>query len=89
MSVARMTELGARTLSVYFWHLPVLDIIIHRDWAVDLIHTSFWFHLLISVVLGVGLTYLFSWKPFTVPVNWMLNPWPSLQKLRPKQKSSE
>lgn len=89
MTVPRMTELGARTLSVYFWHLPVLDVIIHREWVVDLIHTSFWYHLLISVVLAVALTYLFSWKPFTVPVNWMLNPWPSLQKLRPKRKTSE
>lgn len=89
MTVPRMTELGARTLSVYFWHLPILDVIIHREWVVDLIHTSFWYHLLISVVLAVALTYLFSWKPFTVPVNWMLTPWPSLQKLRPKRKTSE
>ena len=60
--VPHMTELGARTLSVYFWHLPVLDVIIHMDWAVDFIHISFWCHLLLSVVLMFGLTYLFSWR---------------------------
>lgn len=85
VSVPHMTELGARTLSVYFWHLPVLDVIIHTDWAVDFIHLSFWCHLLLSVVLMFALTYLFSWKPFTVPVNALLDPWPWLEKLRPKR----
>ncbi len=84
-SIPHFTELGSRTLSVYFWHLPVLDVLIHTDWAVDFIHQSFWNHLLLSVVLMLGLTYLFSWKPFTVPVNWLLYPWPTFEKLKRKK----
>lgn len=87
-SIPRFTELGARTLSVYFWHLPFLDMITHTEWAVSLMKSSLPAQLAFAVLLSVTLTYLFSWKPFQTAVGWLLNPWPWLRKLRPHEKVS-
>lgn len=78
--IPRFTKYGSRTLSVYFWHLPVLDVILHTNWAVSLMKQNLGLQLLLALVLTVGLTYLFSWKPFTVPVNKLLDPWPKRLK---------
>ena len=86
-TIPRFTEYGARTLSVYFWHLPVLDVILHTNWAVSVMKQSLGLQLLLAVVLSVALVYLFSWKPFTVPVNKMLDPWPAFEKVRQKKKT--
>lgn len=88
-SVPHMTELGSRTLSVYFWHLPVLDIVIHTAPIDAFVHHALWCQLLMSLVFMFGLTYLFSWKPFAVPLNWLLNPWPTFEKMKHKQSNEE
>lgn len=78
--VPHMTELGARTLGVYFWHLPVLDVILHTNWAVSLMKTNVGLQLLLAVSLSVLLTYVFSWKPFQTAVSKLLDPWPLFER---------
>lgn len=86
--VKGMTKYGARTLSVYFWHLPFLDIFTHMDAIRGMMKMSLLLQLVILTVLSVSITYLFCWEPLTRPVNAMLNPWPWLDKLR-KKKTTE
>ncbi len=74
------TRLGARTLSVYFWHLPVLDIILHTGVCVGIMEKSLALQLLLAVLLTVFLTYFFSMNIFVKPVNTMLYPWPLLER---------
>lgn len=78
------TRLGAKTLSVYFWHLPVLDIILHTGFCVKVMETSIVLQLLQAALLTVLLTYVFSTEYFVRPVNRMLDPWPLLEKKKEK-----
>ena len=80
VSIPHLTTMGSRTLSVYFWHLPVLDVILHLGFMQAGMKVNFALQITIAVLLTAALTALFSWKPFTVPLNWMLNPWSDLEK---------
>ena len=84
LPIRNFTRLGSRTLSVYFWHLPVLDIILHTDLFVGWMEQSLVLQLTIAVVLTLFLTYFFSMPLFSTPVNRLLNPWPLLEKAKQK-----
>lgn len=76
------TRLGSKTLSVYFWHLPILDIILHTNMMQNWMQQSVALQLTIAAVLTLFLTYFFSMPLFAVPVSRMLDPWPLLEKAK-------
>ncbi|MBO4382591.1 MAG: acyltransferase family protein [Clostridia bacterium] len=80
------TRLGARTLSVYFWHLPILDILLHTPLLQSAMEVSVVLQLALAVVLTFALTYLFAMQVFVTPVNWMLDPWSIPAKLKQRKK---
>ena len=86
-TVRGMTTYGARTLSVYFWHLPVLDFILHIDAVRGMMKMSLLLQLFIALGLTVSLTYLFCWHGFQRPLDAMLDPWPYLERVRKKNKA--
>lgn len=84
MQIPYLTTLGSRTLAVYFWHLPILDIILHRNWALSLAEQSLGAQLLLAVSLAVLLTFVFSLKPFQTFVSYLLDPWPLFERRKAK-----
>ncbi|MDD6212989.1 MAG: acyltransferase family protein [Clostridiales bacterium] len=65
-----LTAVGQRTLQIYFWHRPILYILVFLHWEEWLcrIWPSHWklLYLLVSLLLTVAL----SWKGFGVPLDY-------------------
>jgi len=65
---------GRRTLAVYFWHLPIVTVIINvgvlHFFAIASLKNCFFFSLGVAVLL----TLLLSLPCFSIPLDWIIHP---------------
>lgn len=73
------SSLGSHTLSVYFWHLPVIQVLYEVGAFKPFTDKSEIAALIFAVALAVLFSVIFSLKPFRTPVNYIMKP-----KLREK-----
>ena len=68
--VRLQSRFGARTLQVYFWHLPLLFLLHTLDYQLcgTFLATVPWGYC-VSILLSVGIALLLSTKPFAFPTN--------------------
>lgn len=68
------TRTGRQTLSIYFWHMPILSVLNHMTWCSGLAGRSVWSAEILGVIFAFGMTALFSVPVFTRPVNYLVHP---------------
>ena len=67
------TELGKRTLQIYVWHAVAVRLLDYFG-LFKLVETSnAWYIIALPIVISVGLTFIFAWKPLGMPFNWVLS----------------
>lgn len=66
-----VTTMGRRTMQVYFWHRPVLYVLVNLGIAGNLL-TSLSGEI-IWLLLGVVMTVILTWKPLRYPTDIFLN----------------
>lgn len=65
-----ITVFGSRTLQVYFWHSPVIFIIIQTGLAAEM--TTSIKRRLVYLALGIVIAFVLSLKPFGFPTNQII-----------------
>lgn len=58
-----ISNLGSRTLTVYIFHMIVVELITHYFGPLK---------TLLSILLGIFVTFILSQKIFSIPINWIL-----------------
>ena len=70
--IKHISEYGSRTLAVYFWHLPIMEILMHSLYGA--FTSSLWAWLGLSLLFSVVLVLLLSQEVFSRPLNWLMHP---------------
>lgn len=65
-----ITKFGRRTIQVYFWHLPIRNILINIG-VIESLSYSIWGRILI-LLLGIALSFILSIKFFSFPTDQVL-----------------
>lgn len=68
------SEMGSRTLSVYFWHLMAVEILVHQPWLLTITEKGAADTMLLLLVLSAILTALLATRPCMFPLNWLMKP---------------
>lgn len=69
-----VSNAGQRTISVYFWHLPVITILCNMRPVFLYANSSLLHCCIVCAAMAVVLTILFSLKCFSIPMEWVLHP---------------
>lgn len=69
-----LSKMGSRTLSVYFWHLMIVEILVHQKWLLDIVGKGGMQTIVLMLVLSAIVTGLLATKPCMVPLNWLMKP---------------
>jgi len=72
--IPHVSVLGSHTLSVYFWHLPILYLIVNGSLVRDFVGTSTLRWLIGGLLFAALLTVVFAQKIFMKPLLWVLYP---------------
>lgn len=69
--IAMVSEFGKRTIQVYFWHRPILYVLVNLG-IVELLCVN-WFGKSIYLLISVLLTFILSLRVFSFPTKQILN----------------
>ena len=69
-----LSKMGSRTLSVYFWHLMIVEILVHQKWLLEIVGRGGVQTIILLVILSTILTGLLATKPCMVPLDWLMRP---------------
>ena len=69
-----ISKMGSRTLSVYFWHLMIVEILVHQKWLLDIVGKGGMQTIVLMVVLSAIVTGLLATNPCMVPLKWIMKP---------------
>ena len=67
-----ITKMGKETLSIYFWHLPIVTILYHQDFLLNLSKSSILTEQVVAIIISFLLCIIFSLKPFTSFIHWFM-----------------
>ena len=73
-NIKYISEYGARTLSVYFWHLPFVTFAVRAPFLQSPARRHLWFLILFGILYSALLAWIFSQKIFSVPLDYMMRP---------------
>ncbi len=66
-----VTTIGQRTMQIYFWHRPLIYVIVNLGLASTMIGNTI--GQVIWMLLGVVMTVILAWKPLRYPTDLFLN----------------
>ncbi len=69
-----LSKMGTRTLSVYFWHLMIVEILVHQKWLLEIVGKGGMQTIVLMLVLSAIVTGLLATKPCMFPLNWLMHP---------------
>ncbi len=69
-----LSRMGSRTLSVYFWHLMIVEILVHQKWLLEIVGKGGIQTIVLMLVLSAIVTGLLATKPCMMPLNWLMKP---------------
>ncbi len=69
-----LSKVGSRTLSVYFWHLMIVEILVHQKWLLGIVGKGGMQTIVLMLVLSAIVTGLLATKPCMMPLNWLMKP---------------
>ncbi len=69
-----LSKMGTRTLSVYFWHLMIVEVLVHQKWLLEIVGKGGLQTIVMMLVLSAIVTGLLATKPCMAPLNWLMHP---------------
>lgn len=66
-----LTTIGSRTLQIYFWHIPIRNILYHIGWM-DKLMTVGTVGKLLLILSAMGIAFILSAKPFAQPTSYLI-----------------
>ena len=68
----RITVVGRRTLAIYFWHLALVEIVVHNKAFLYAIEINNLVLLMVFIVCSAIIVFVLSFRVFYIPLEWFI-----------------